>query len=322
MSKNNLGLGRLAGVLLLLAPSFVAVPAAAQQQQQQQVQSQDTGEATIQSAHDYRIRQGDQVTLTVFGETTLTPATPLRVLQGGTIAVPLAGNVAIGGLTTSQASVAVAQKLRKYLRDPKVTIAVVSIVPVEALVLGNVKLPGKYTLPPPARLTDVIAAAGGLGPTDGNFPDARLSYPDGTSGAASLQKLLHDGDSRSNVEVVSGETVYVPSPTLLQVEVIGAVDKPGDVLVREGDDVAMAIARAGTATQERADLNNVTVTRNNGSGQKTVSTVNLYDVLKKGDTTHDIIMQKGDVVYVPAGRKADSSFANGLLYTLSNLLRI
>ena len=279
-------------------------------------------EATVASPRDYRIRQGDEVSLSVFGEPTLTPVQPLRVLQGGSIAVPLAGNVIVGGLTTSQASLAVASKLRKYLRDPKVTLAVFSVGPVEALVLGNVKTPGKYTLPPPARLTDVIAAAGGLGPTDGAYPDARLEYPDGTVGTISLQKLLHDGDVAANLTISSGETVYVPAPTLLTVEVIGAVDKPGDIQVREGDDVAMAIARAGTATQQQADLNRVAVTRAGPNGAKTVLMVNLYDVLKKGDTSHDVIMQKGDVVYVPSSPKNNTlGNAGNLLFGLGSLVR-
>jgi polysaccharide export outer membrane protein len=279
-------------------------------------------ESTVQSAQDYRIRQGDQVALTVYGEVALTPTSPLRVLQGGTIAVPLAGNVSIGGLTTSEASDAVARKLRKYLRDPKVTIAVVSVGPIEALVLGNVKVPGKYTLPPPARLTDVIAAAGGLGPTDGAFPDARLEYPDGTTGTVSLQKLLHDGDTASNVTVASGETIYVPSPLLLTVEVLGAVEKSGDVQVREGDDVAMAVARAGTSTNQQADLNHVTVTRSLPNGTKKIWTVNLYAVLKKGDSAQDVVMNKGDVVFVPSAPKHDTlNNAGNLLFGLGSLIR-
>jgi protein involved in polysaccharide export with SLBB domain len=176
-------------------------------------------------------------------------------------------------------------------------------------------------LPPPTRLTDVIAAAGGLGLTDGTYPDARLEYPDGTITTVSLQKLLRDGDVSVNSFVTSGETVYVPSPTLLQVEVIGAVDKPGDVLVREGDDVAMAIARAGTATQQQADLSHVTVSRNGPNGAKVVSNVDLYKVLKDGDTSHDIVMQKGDVVYVPSSPKHEP-LAGSIIYTLANLLRI
>jgi polysaccharide export outer membrane protein len=310
---------RLLAATLILIP--VTVAASTQVGRAQAVPVVVPAEATVASARDYRIRQGDEVTITVFGEPTLTPPQPLRVLQGGTIAIPLAGTVNVGGLTTSAASAAVAHKLRKYLRDPKVTLAVYSVGPVEALVLGNVRTPGKYTLPPPARLTDVIAAAGGLGPTDGAYPDARLEYPDGTAGTVSLQKLLHDGDTASNVTIASGETVYVPAPTLLTVEVIGAVDKPGDVQVREGDDVAMAVARAGTATQQQADLNHVTVTRAGPSGAKSVSNVNLYDVLKKGDTSHDIVLQKGDVVYVPTSPKHDISSAGGLLFGLGNLIR-
>jgi polysaccharide export outer membrane protein len=315
MARRFSNLFRIASMLLLLGPLGVPMPAAAQDV----APAAPPLDPTVQSSSDYRIRQGDEVALTVFGEPTLSPTQPLRVLQGGTIAVPLAGNVMIGGLTTSAASDAVARKLRKYLRDPKVTVAVVAVAPIEALVLGNVKTPGKYTLPPPTRLTDVIAAAGGLGPTDGSFPDARLEYPDGTVATVSLQKLLRDGDVTVNSVVTSGETVYVPSPNLLQVEVIGAVDKPGDTLVREGDDVAMAIARAGTATQEQADLSHVTVSRNGANGGKIVSEVNLYKVLREGDTSHDVVLQKGDVVFVPSSPKREP-LAGSLIYTLSNLL--
>jgi polysaccharide export outer membrane protein len=312
-----------AALSFTVAVSAAASSAAFAQAVPQGAPAAAPAEATVQSAIDYRIRQGDEVTLTVFGEPTLTPLQPLRVLQGGTIALPLAGNVIVGGLTTSEASAAVARKFRKYLRDPKITLAVYSVGPVEALVLGNVKVPGKSPLPPPARLTDVIAAAGGLGPTDGDYPDARLEYPDGTTATVSLQKLLHDGDVKSNVTVASGETVYIPSPTLLTVEVIGAVDKPGDIQVRDGDDVAMAIARAGTATQQQADLNHVTVTRVGPGGSKTVRTVNLYEILKKGDTTQDVVMQKGDLVYVPSSPKHDAlGSAGGILYGLGSLIHI
>jgi protein involved in polysaccharide export with SLBB domain len=193
----------------------------------------------------------------------------------------------------------VAQKLRKYLRDPRVTVAVYSVGPVEALVLGNVKVPGKYTLPPPARLTDAIAAAGGLGPIDGDFPDARLEAPEGTTSTASLQKLLHDGDEAQNVTLESGETVYVPSPASFTVVVSGAVDKPGDVALHEGDDVAMAVARAGASTNAKSDLNHVTVSHTGLDGKTTIQTINLYPILKDGDFSHDIKLQKGDLVFVP-----------------------
>jgi len=257
-------------------------------------------QATVQSRLAYRLHQGDEITVTVFGEPTLTPTTPLRVVQGGSVAVPLVGNVNVGGLTTADASTTIANALRKYVRDPKVTVAVYSVGPVEALVLGNVKVPGKYTLPPPARLTDVLAAAGGLGPTDGDLPDARLESPAGTTSNVSLQALLHDGNESLNQPIESGETVYIPSPNVFAVQVTGAVDKPGDVLMHDGDDVAVAVARAGTGGgQVSPDLNKVTVTHTAPDGTRTVTLVNLYPILQRGDVSHDVRVQKGDLVYVP-----------------------
>jgi polysaccharide export outer membrane protein len=273
-------------------------------------------EATIESSVDYRLRQGDEVTLTVFGEPALTPPTPLRIMQGGAVTVPLVGNVPIGGLTTRQASHAIATRLRHYLRAPQVTVAIYSVGPIDALVLGNVRTPGKYTLPPPARLTDVIAAAGGLGPTDGDFPDARVQSPDGTVTNVSLQKLLHDGDASLNVPVVSGATVYVPSPNIFNVRVLGAVDKPGDVALHDGDDLAMAIARAGTSSQQYVDLNHVSVTRVGPDGKAEVHTINLYGILKQGDRSQDLIMQKNDLVYVPRGPSHDVGGAASVLLLL------
>jgi polysaccharide export outer membrane protein len=277
-------------------------------------------EATIETPVDYRIRQGDEVTLTVFGEPTLTPPTPLRVMQGGAVTVPLVGNVKVGGLTTLQASHAIAVRLRHYLRDPQVTLAVFSVGPIDALILGNVKIPGKYTLPPPARLTDVLAAAGGLGPTDGDFPVARVEAPDGTITNVSLQKLLHDGDPTLNVSLASGTTVYVPTPSTFNVRVIGAVDKPGDVALHDGDDLAMAVARAGTSTQQSVDLNHVSVTRVGPDGKAVVHTVDLYGILKRGDTSQDLIMQKNDLVYVPKGSGNNIGGAASVLLLLRALI--
>jgi polysaccharide export outer membrane protein len=256
-------------------------------------------EATVASSKTYHLRQGDEITVTVFGEPTLTPTAPLRIVQGGAVAMPLVGEVSVGGLTTAQASAAIVRTLRRYVREPRVTVAVYSVGPIEALVLGNVKVPGKYTLPPPARLTDVIAAAGGLGPTDGDLPSVRLEAPDGSTSNVNLQNLLHDGNEALNVPIESGETVYIPSPAVFNVTVTGAVEKAGDVAMHEGDDVAIAIARAGSNTSLSPDLNKVTVSHRAPDGTLTVQTVNLYPILQKGDLSHDVKVQKGDIVFVP-----------------------
>ncbi len=106
----------------------------------------------------------------------------------------------------------------------------------------------------------------------------------------------------------------MPSPNLFAVHVIGAVDKPGDVQLRDGDDLAMAVARAGTSTNSNPDLNRITVTRTGVDGKSTITNVNLYDVLKNGDKSKDIVMQKGDLVYVPQASKKNGSSTFGDIF--------
>jgi polysaccharide export outer membrane protein len=256
--------------------------------------------ATVSS--DYRIRAGDMVSVSVFGEDKLSQ-TSLRVLPGGTISMPLAGDVSIGGFTPAQASDAVGRALARYLRYPKVTVAVVTPTTVDVLVLGNVKTPGKYSLQAESRVTDAIAAAGGLGPTDGPLPNARLQTADGRVGEISLQRLLQQGDTSLNYPLQSEMTIYVIAPLPMTIQVWGAVDHPGDVNIKEGDHLVQAIARAGPSAGQNPDLNNIQLRRVMLDGSSRSFNVNLYDILKSGNAGKDPVLQKGDVVYIPAAKK-------------------
>ncbi|MBC5798933.1 MAG: polysaccharide export protein [Candidatus Eremiobacteraeota bacterium] len=266
---------------------------------------------------EYRIRPGDVLDVTVFGEPTLTQPL-LKVLPGGTIVEPLVGSVRVGGLTTAQAGSAVGRALTHYLRHPKVTVAVEQVGPVDVYVLGNVKLPGKYTLQPESRIMDALAAAGGLGPTDGDLPDARVSV-DGDVTNVSLEKLLHQGDLSLNERVANDMAVYVVSPNTFNVQVFGAVDKPGDVTMHEGDRLLQAIARAGEGANTNADLNRVVLRRIGPDGKVSSETLNLYSIYgKNGDPSKDVALAKGDTIFVPqgVGRRDTVSPLSGILYTL------
>jgi polysaccharide export outer membrane protein len=266
----------------------------------------------------YRIHGGDELNVIVYGEKDLTQI--VTVLPSGTISYPLIGEIKVGGLTPTQAAGALATSLKHYLRQPQVSVVVTKEGPLEVLVLGNVTKPGKYELPSRSRLTDAIASAGGLGITDGELPSARLADSRGDVQQVSLQKLLHDGDTSQNVPLGDEMTVYVPSALTLEVQVLGAVEKPGDVTVHEGDRLSMAIARAGSGPAANADLNNITV-RRVVNGQTQTMKINLYDVLKSGDITKDPVMQKNDLVYVPQskGNTDRTSGPMSVLYTISRL---
>lgn len=263
------------------------------------------GTVSAAPAPDYHIRVGDTVSVIVYGEVALSQPT-LRVLPGGAVSMPLAGDVIIAGMTPTDASSAIARTLSRYLRSPKVTVAVIAAATVDVLVLGNVKNPGKYPLQPESRLTDALAVAGGLGPVDGQLPMARMQSAEGTVTDVSLQKLLQQGDITVNLPVTNGMTIYVTAPLTMNIQIFGAVDHPGDIALHEGDRLLMAIARAGTSPSLNPDLNRITLRRLQDDGTIKTQSINLYEIVKSGDLKKDVVLQKGDIVFIPqAGGKHD-----------------
>lgn len=299
-------------LVFAIAFAFVAVVATPQ------VFAAQTQAATqAQTSDSYRINPGDELNVQVFGEPTLTQT--VSVLDDGTVEYPLIGRVAVGGKTPSQAADTIKTDLTKYLKHPIVTVALSQQGQNNVLVLGNVKTPGKYVVRSGAHLSDAIAAAGGLGNTNGNYPDARVTQANGTSAEVSLQQLLVSGKGNLNVPISNNAIVYVEGPLPIQVEVLGAVDKPGYYQVHQGDRLSMAIAQAGTSVNSKADLNHVFVTREvNGKPEK--QEVNMYNALKGGDFKNsDPMLSKDDVVYVPQAKQPNLF---NPLYLLENLIGV
>jgi polysaccharide export outer membrane protein len=267
------------------------------------------------------IHPGDQISVQVYGNQTLSQNE--TVLDDGSIDYPLLGHVYVADHTPTQAAAIIKQRLLKYMRQPYVTVAITQLGQPWILVLGDVKNPGKYQLRSDPQVTDAIAAAGGLAVVNGAFPQARVADPSGKVTVVSLQRLLHDGDMSEDVHLGEGYVVYVPGPVQFNVDVIGAVDHPGQIQVNEGDRLSAAIALAGDDANAHADLNHIRLVRTLANGQHVTREINLYDALNKGDESVDVALQKGDVIYVPEARQGTnilSTGASGILYILSRLI--
>lgn len=267
------------------------------------------------------IHPGDQISIQVYGNQTLTQS-GVTVLDDGSIDFPLVGPVHVGGRTPTQAAELLRQKLRSYVRNPVITVAITQLGQPSVLILGDVKTPGKYQLRSDPQLTDALAAAGGLSVVNGDFPEARIADPEGHVQVVSLQALLHNGDMTQNIHLGEGYVVYVPGPVQFSVNVVGAVDHPGNIQVNEGDRVSAAIAQAGDSANSHSDLNHIRVVRVASDGHQETYNVNLYDSFEKGNLAADIPLQKGDVVYVPESHQPMSVNGSPLLYYLGLLTRL
>jgi len=263
------------------------------------------------------INPGDQLAITVYGEPMLTQTT--TVLADSTIEYPMIGSISLRGQTPSQAAQMLQRAFARYVRSPIVSVGVVLAGQLTVMVLGNVKTPGKYVLPFNSHVTDALAAAGGLGPTNGPYPEARITNASGVRDAP-LQAILRGGDANADVTLENNAIVYVPSPVTFNIKVIGAVDRPGEISISQGDRLSTAIAKAGNSVNANADLNAIRVTRQAPDGTTKVFNVNLYDALQGGQTATDLQLQKDDVVYVPQAKKNGSGLSSNLFGLLGRLL--
>ncbi len=264
------------------------------------------------------IHPGDQLSVQVYGDQSLTQT--VTVLNDGTIAYPLIGQVPVAGKTPGQAAEILKERFLKYVRHPIVTVAISQLAQPNVMVLGDVKTPGKYQLRSDARLTDAIAAAGGLSDQDGNYPLARISDSAGHVTQVNLQNLLRGGDVALDQRIGEGDVVYVPGPVQFYVNVTGAVDHPGPIQVNQGDGLAVAIAKAGNSANAQSDLNHVRLIRT-VDGKTETQDVNLYDALQSNNPSANVALQKGDTIYVPQAKTHHGdTILSGLFYVLSRFI--
>ncbi|MEA2718770.1 MAG: polysaccharide biosynthesis/export protein [Candidatus Eremiobacteraeota bacterium] len=264
------------------------------------------------------IHPGDQLAISVYGHPELTQNSVVQA--DGTIQYPLVGRVLVSGLSAAEARDVLAKSLTKYVRHPNIALAVQQQGAINVLVMGNVKNSGRFALRTGSRVSDAIAAGSGVAQVNGEYPVARVSQ-EGAMTTVSLQKLLHDGDASQNVELLDNAIVYVTGAEMIRVQVLGAVTRPGNVEVNEGDRLSMALARAGAEAQAKPDLNRVYLTRVDPATGKTLPSyeINLYQALQRGDQRYDPILRKDDKIYVPEARQI-SAGTIGVLGVLGRLL--
>ncbi len=114
---------------------------------------------TLAGGQPYRIGANDVLQITVYGQPSLTGLYPVDA--DGNIGYPVVGSVAVGGLTTLEASAKIGSALSQHIPGLTVTATINQYAPV--FVVGDVKTPGKYEYRPGMVALELMALGGGAG---------------------------------------------------------------------------------------------------------------------------------------------------------------
>ena len=160
---------------------------------------------------DYQLQPGDTVTISVWKEKDL--ETDALIGPDGGLSFPLVGDVQAKGRTLRQVRDTIAERLKPYIPDPVVTVAIKLIGGNQIYVLGRVNRPGGYPFSRPIDVMQALSLAGGTTPfaklnrivilhrdTSGAEHSVRFHYAD----------IAHGRDLAQNVLLHSGDTVVVP----------------------------------------------------------------------------------------------------------------
>ena len=212
---------------------------------------------TPAASPDYRLGPEDLLQITLFnipaGEVGVTPrTTEARVSQEGMISLPLLGDVAVAGLTTSALEQLLRGRYDQYLHNPQVGVQVKEYRSQLVTVTGAVRNPVVYQLTGPKTLIDVLAMAGGINERAGSQVHLYRQGPEGRQSYVVDLLALASNPALVNMPVQAGDVINVQQAGMFFVD--GAVGSPGSYALTRPYTLTQALAVAGGVNRELARL--------------------------------------------------------------------
>jgi polysaccharide export outer membrane protein len=207
----------------------------------------------------------------------------------------------------------VVRRLKTYLHDPQVTVAVAQFRSQPVSVLGAVNKPGVNQIEAGKTLFEVISLAGGLRPEAGNtikitrrkeFGDIPLAgaKPDPTGafsvGQVSVKSIMEAQNPAENIVIRPFDVISVPRAEV--VYVIGSVRKPGGFVLgeRERLSVLQAIALAEGLDKAAAPKKARVLRSVQGTADRAELVVEVKSILN--GNTSDVTLGPNVILFIPS----------------------
>ncbi len=168
------------------------------------------------SAQEYTMRPGDELNIVVVQEadtgtgTDNATQTPYIVRPDGKVSFPMAGEIDTTGMTVSEFTDTLRDRLSRYIIDPDVSVNIAKLGTIRVFVFGEVNKPGVYELTKAHTVIDAIGAANGF-TRDTAKRKIFLIHKDQPHAfiPIDLNHILLTGDMRQNYELREGDIIYL-----------------------------------------------------------------------------------------------------------------
>lgn len=230
---------------------------------------------------DYKLKIGDKINLLLFGG--LEQDSDLDVNRRGHIVIDGVGSVAIAGLSLVDAKEKIQREISDNYFGTEVIISLKQIRAKQVFVVGNVHVPGSFSLNAFGTVLNGLISAGGIKNTS-SLRTIKVLRDRKEIAQIDLYSLLVDGDT-GLVDLIldDGDSVVVGG-LKSSVSIIGEVQRPAIYEIIDGDNLRSVINYA-LGVNSFADLKNISISRILPSGKRAVLNPNgnLDFVLQNGD---------------------------------------
>lgn len=220
---------------------------------------------------NYRLGAGDEVIIDVWGASQETFTETIS--PDGVVTIPGIGPCRIGGMSVNEATSYLRSRLGQYYNGSNIQLAVGGTRSIQVQVMGEVNVPGTYTLSSLSSAFNALYAAGGINDI-GTLRDIKVYRQGRIIASIDVYDYLVHGNSRGDVHLNDNDIIVV-GPYDALVEIHGKVKRPMFYEMKRNETLATLLDYTGGFTGD-AYKKSIRVTRKNGV-EYSMHTVGEFD---------------------------------------------
>jgi len=233
---------------------------------------------------NYRLGAGDVVYIEIWGASQQTYEETIS--PDGSVTIPEIGPVRLLGMTVGAANTYLKEKLGKHFTDSNIELTVGETRSILVQVMGEVNVPGSYTMSSLSTAFNALYAAGGINDI-GTLRNIKVYRSGRVISTIDVYDYILNGNSRGDVRLQDNDIIIV-GPYECLVNIDGKIKRPMFYEMKNTESVKTLISYSGGFTGD-AYRKNVRLIRKTGT-QYSVHTVGEFDMgtfnLNDGDSLY------------------------------------
>ena len=242
----------------------------------------------IATPQNYVLGPGDQLIVDIYGASQ--ESISLTVSPDGDVTIPEFGPVHVSGLTVSAAQKRIHNKIGSYYEDSSIKATLGQTRTISVNVMGEVKVPGTYTLSAFATVFHALYKAGGISDL-GTLRNIKVFRQGRQISVVDIYEFILNGRLAGNVRLQDNDVIQVGTYDCI-VDINGSVKRPMAYELRQNESLTTLLKYSGGFTGD-AFKKLIRVLRKSEDDLKTVYNVEEFEWA-------DFKMTDGDEVTVDA----------------------